>query len=89
MASRRQLKKKVNNISGVLFVECIIISMFTSEENKAKTDALMTQILTIQSEFVSRLSHTEPGNVKGFYKKFYSDFNVAIGAVTKEIEALN
>ena len=29
----------------------------------------MAEILKMQDEFISRISHTEPGNVKGFYKK--------------------
>ena len=37
---------------------------------------LMAEILKMQDEFISRISHTEPGNVKGFYKKsFVADFN--------------
>ena len=41
----------------------------------------MTEILNMQDEFISRISHTEPGNVKGFYKKLRTDFNAKVNEV--------
>ena len=32
-------------------------------------------------EFISRISHTEPGNVKGFYKKLRADFNAKVDEI--------
>ena len=65
MAKRRELKKNVNYIAGELFSECLINSMFVPGTDKAKADELMGKILSMQDEFISRISHTE-----GFYKKF-------------------
>ena len=53
MASRRELKKTVNYISGELFSECLINSMFVPGTDKAKADQLMTEILKMQDELVS------------------------------------
>ena len=89
MASRRELKKTVNYISGELFSECLINSMFVPGTDKAKADQLMAEILKMQDEFVSRISHTEPGNVKGFYKKFRSDFNAKVNEIIDAIAKLN
>ncbi|GFZ40453.1 hypothetical protein [Bacteroides nordii] len=89
MASRRELKKTVNYISGELFSECLINSMFVPGTDKAKADELMAEILKMQDEFVSRISHTEPGNVKGFYKKFRSDFNAKVNEIIDAIAKLN
>ena len=83
MASRRELKKTVNYISGELFSECLINSMFVPGTDKAKAD------LKMQDEFISRISHTEPGNVKGFYKKFRSDFNAKVNEIIDAIAKLN
>ena len=85
MASRRELKKTVNYISGELFSECLINSMFVPGTDKAKADQLMTEILKMQDEFINRISHTEPGNVKGFYKKFRSDFNAKVNEIIDAI----
>lgn len=81
MASRRELKKNVNYIAGELFSECLINSMFVPGTDKAKADALMADILAMQTDFVSRISHTEPGNVKGFYKKLRTDFNAKVNEI--------
>lgn len=89
MASRRELKKNVNYISGELFSECLINSMFVPGTDKAKADALMEKILAMQTDFVSRISHTEPGNVKGFYKKFRSDFNAKVNEIIDAMTKLN
>ena len=68
MASRKELKKNINYIAGELFTECLV----------KKADELMAEILKMQDEFISRISHTEPGNVKGFYKKLRADFNAKV-----------
>lgn len=81
MASRKTLKKNVNYIAGELFAECLVNSLYVPGTDKQKADALMGEILKMQDEFVSRISHTEPGNVKGFYKKFRSDFNAKVDEI--------
>lgn len=89
MASRRKLKKNVNYITGELFSECLVNSMFVPGTDKVKADELMGKILLMQNDFVSRISHTEPGNVKGFYKKFREDFNTQVNTIIDEIGKLN
>lgn len=89
MASRRELKKNVNYIAGELFSECLVNSMFVPGTDKEKADKLMGEVLAMQDEFISRISHTEPGNVKGFYKKFRSDFNAKVNEIIDAIAKLN
>lgn len=89
MASRRELKKNVNYIAGELFSECLINSTYVPGTDKAKADELMGKVLTMQDEFISRISHTEPGNVKGFYKKFLIDFNAQVDEIIDGIAKLN
>lgn len=88
MASRRQLKKSVNYIAGELFTECLVHRTFVPGTDTQKADELMANILNIQSDFLSRISHTEPGNVKGFYKKFHADFNAKINDIIDAIGKL-
>lgn len=89
MANRKDLKKNVNYIAGELFTECLVNSMFIPGTDKVKADGLMAEILKMQDEFVSRISHTEPGNVKVFYKKFRVDFNAKIDEIVDAIAKLN
>ncbi|MBO4985863.1 MAG: hypothetical protein J6C87_09565 [Bacteroides sp.] len=85
MASRKLLKKNVNYITSELFAECVINSLYVPGTDKDKADQLMTEILNVRDEYISRISHTEPGNVKAYYKKFHADFNSKIDSI---IEAL-
>ena len=87
MASRRELKKNVNYIAGELFAECLMSSM-ADKANKEKADEILTRILVMQDEFLSRISHTEPGNVSEFYKKFRSDFNAKVNEIVDAITKL-
>ena len=50
-----------------------------------KADELMSEVLKMQDEFVTRISHTEPGNVKVFYKKFRADFNAKVNEIFEAI----
>lgn len=88
MASRRILKKNINYIAGELFTECLVNSLYVPGTDKQKADGLMTKILGMQDEFISRISHTEPGNVKGFYKKLRSDFNAQVDEIIDEMGKL-
>lgn len=88
MASRKALKKGINYIVGELFTECVYISLTLPEADKAKADKVMTDILDMQDDFVSRISHTEPGNVKGFYKKLREDFNARVSSILEAMGQL-
>ncbi len=86
---RRILKKQVNNIVGELFTECVVISRLVPQTDAAKVDAVMVQILQMQNDFVSRISHTEPGNVKGFYQAFRRDFKAQVEGIIDAIGQLH
>ncbi|MDO4780616.1 MAG: hypothetical protein Q3992_06280 [Bacteroides sp.] len=88
MASRRDLKKAVNYVAGELFIECMVNCKNLTEEKVKVADSIMGKILALQNEFVSRISHTEPGNVKGFYKKLKDDFNKQVDEILSQIETL-
>lgn len=88
MAKRRTLKKNVNYIASELFMECLVNSLYVPGTDKEKADVLMGKILDMQNEFLARISHTEPGNVKGFYKKFYQDFNAKVNEIIEDMSNL-
>lgn len=76
MASRRLLKKNVNYITEVIFGMCLLDLSQEKDESKAKSySELLQKICDMRNDLIGRISHTEPGNVKGFYKKFHEDFN--------------
>ena len=76
MAKRRELKKNVNYIAGELFSECLINSKFIPGTDKKKADELMVEIMKMQDEFISRISHTDPGNVRHLIQRIWTSLSV-------------
>ena len=48
----------------------------------------MTRILLMHDEFIRRISHTEPGSTKLYYKKLRADFNTQVDEVVGVISQL-
>jgi len=59
------------------------------KETIENTDELFSEILTLRDEFLSRISHTEKGSEKLFYKKFNEDFGNRFEAVVAKFEKLS
>ena len=75
MASRRNLKKKITNIASDLF----LVSLMEGVNREVVCNSVHNVI-----KLIIRISHTEPGNVKGFYKKLNEDLNKEIKVVANE-----
>ena len=63
--------------------------MFIPGTDKDKADELMSEVLKMQDEFVTRISHTAPGKVTVFSKKFRADFNAKVNEIIEAIGKLN
>ena len=87
MANKRELKKSINYVVGDLFQECIILKMVKKSDN-AKVDEVLTDILNLQNEFLARVNHAQPGNVKGYFRKLYIDFGDSVETIIKKMQAM-
>ena len=76
MASRIKLKKQISYIAGDLF----LASLVEGVNREAVLDA-MQNVLNL----IPRISHTQPGNVKGYYKKLHDDLSKVILVVSDEL----
>lgn len=76
MASRRKLKKQISYIAGDLF----LVSLLEGVNREAVVEATHNVI-----NLIPRISHTQPGNVKGYYKKLREDLNKEIQIVSDEL----
>lgn len=88
MASRRNLKKDISYVIGDLFTECLIYKELVPGTDKNAADELIIELLKIDDEFTTRISHTEPGNAKQYYRALYKDFNESIAKVTDKLVKL-
>lgn len=84
MASRKQLKKSIKYISSELFTDCVVLSKCNPEKIE-KYEALMVRILDLVSDYVTRISHTERGCERLFYKRFIAEFTEKANAISDEI----
>lgn len=84
MSSRRKLKKDIKKAFGELFVDCVTLNMCHQADEK-KIAELMTQTLSTYSDLVSRISHTEKGRERAFYRKLREEFVIAFNKISEEI----
>lgn len=89
MASRKDLKKNISAIVSELIGECIIRSQFVPGTDEQAAGEIVGKLIELDADFTSRVSHTEPGNVKAYYRALYKDFNEQIEGICNEIEALS
>ena len=87
MASRRNLKKIINYISDFTVGLCIMAGL-EKKDKRETVDQLIEQANAVRNEALKRISHTEPGSVKQFYKKLKEDFTKGTDAICNQLEAL-
>ena len=76
MAKRRLLKKKLSYIAGELLTASLVEGVNREEIVESTGNVL---------KLIPRVSHTEPGNVKGFYKALMADLDKEVQAVANEL----
>lgn len=79
MASRRDLKKSISYIAGDIFLASLVEGV-----NREAVIESMQNVLGM----IPRISHTQPGNVKGYYKKLNEDLLKELEKVSAELEKL-
>ena len=68
--NKRSLKKAINAVSDQLFANAVAVSLYGTNRNAENDEALIQSILSMREDFVSRISHPEPGMKK---QEFYKD----------------
>lgn len=69
MMNKRSLKKAINAVSDQLFANAVAVSLYGANRNAENDEALIQSILSMREDFVSRISHPEPGMKKQEYYK--------------------
>ena len=65
--NKRSLKKAINAVSDQLFANAVAVSLYGTNRNAENDEALIQSILSMREDFVSRISHPEPGMKKQDY----------------------
>ena len=88
--NKKDLKKTINAICSDIFAECVAMSLYHGKTDEANTEALLASILATRDDFISRISHPEPGMPpKKYYDHLANDFSKQMGEILDQINALN
>ncbi len=89
MANKRDLKRTINYITSELFAETVAASLYNGKPTQEDVDGILSSIVMINSDFISRVSHPEPGvKQKTYYKKLTIDFNKQVSEIIDQISNL-
>ena len=89
MANKRDLKRTINYITSELFAECVAASLYGGSPAKEDVDSILTSIVLLNSDFIKRVSHPEPGmEHKKYFKHLIIEFNKQSNEVVDQIASL-
>lgn len=79
----------INLVCEELLIECVAASLYGNEKNKDNAEALMFSILKLQSNFICRVSHPEPGmSARQYYKDLREKFVAAVSEKEDQVHNL-
>lgn len=90
MASRKALKRNIEVICSELLAECIAISLYDSEARKENVEALFHCIIKTEADYISRISHLEPGmKPKVYFSHLIDNFTNEINDIIDQINNIH
>ncbi len=76
MANKRSLKLAIRLICEELFAEAVALSLYGTQIQQERAQALMFSIVKMEDEFIRRISHPEPGmKARLYYKDLREKFS--------------
>ena len=88
MANKRILKKTINFNCAELMAECVA-SMQCNDANKEDAMGIMLNILELQANMISRVSHVQPGmKANAFFHKLESDMKKRTEDIIEQLNGL-
>lgn len=89
MANKRQLKRSINGVSNNLLTMCMVSALFNCKPEHQDVEGIIFSILINRNDFLSRVSHPEPGMAtKVYYKTLIADFNKQVSEIIDQISSL-
>lgn len=86
MANKRDLKRTINYITSELFAECVAASLYSDKNASGDVDGILSSVIMVHNDFISRVSHPEPGvPQKQYYKNLAVDFNKQASEIIDQI----
>lgn len=90
MAKRKTIKRNIHLICTELWAECVATTLYSTKPCGNNVEALLHSIIKMEREYVSRVSHTEPGlTAKAYFKDLFEKFNSQAGEIVDQINNLH
>lgn len=87
MANKRMLKQSIKLVCEELIAECLAASLYGHNPDGA--EALCYSVIRTQADYISRISHPEPGMPQHqYYKTLHEDFIKQINDIIDQINNL-
>ena len=89
MANKRTLKHAINLICEELFVNAIAASLYGNDPHQDNADSILQSIIRLQANYISRISHVEPGmDPQKYFKQLRSNFTTEADEIIDQINNL-
>ena len=90
MAKRKTIKRNIHLICTDLWAECVATTLYSATPSDNNVEALLHSIIKLEREYVSRVSHTEPGmEPKKYFKDLFDKFNSHASEIVDQINNLH
>lgn len=89
MANKRTLKRAISTVCEELMVDCIAASLYGKGNHQDNAETLLRTIIRVESDYLSRVSHAEPGmKANAYFKKLREDFTKQASEILDQINYL-
>ena len=89
MANKRTIKKAINAVCESLFAEAIAASLYGNEPRHDNADTVLSGIIRMEADYLSRVSHIEPGmKAKLYFADLRKKFSAEVIELTDQINNL-
>ena len=86
MTNKRTLKKSITQICEAMFTECVAASFSVQKSSQENFEALLFSIVRMQDDYLSRISHPEPGMpAKQYFKTLREKFSAQASELIDQI----
>lgn len=89
MAKRRTTKGYIHAVCTDLWAECVAVSLYVAKPENYDVETMLRSIIKIEKDYISRVSHVEPGiKAKAYFKDLRSKFTEQVNEIIDQVNNL-
>lgn len=89
MATKRSLKQSINAVCQGLFADGLALYLYGPKVSDENMEALMSSILMLRRDYLSRVSHPEPGILpRKYYRQLVADFTKEVSCISDQLSSV-